>query len=147
MNKYSYLSRGIKPGSVFTYLGETFECTQCSNRKVCHNTLNIGFSYRILKMTEGESVYCMLRGEKVFLYEVSPEPIVLLAPRGRVKEGAIMEIKLDDAFCKTDCERLGECPVLFNVLIADRKVRVLERLEDFNCSEKKLSLVRVEILD
>ncbi|MEM3712283.1 MAG: UPF0179 family protein [Thermoproteota archaeon] len=147
MSKYSYLSRGIKPGSVFTYLGETYECMQCSNRRLCHNALNIGFSYRVLKMTEGEGVYCMLRGEEVFPYEVSIEPIVLLAPRGRARESAVMELKLDDAFCRMNCERVEECPILFNMLVANRKVRVLEKLGDFNCPEKKLSLIRVEILD
>ncbi|MCS7138806.1 MAG: UPF0179 family protein [Crenarchaeota archaeon] len=132
---------------MFTYIGEAYECTKCSNRRLCHSTLITGLSYRVVKMTGGESIYCMIRGEEVFPYEVSLEPLVLLATKGKAKEGAVMELKLDDAFCKMNCERLGECPILFNMLLVNRRARVLERLGDFDCPEKNLSLIRVEILD
>lgn len=147
MTRYVYLSRGIRPGSVFTYMGEAYDCMQCSNRKRCHSALSVGFAYRIEKTTGGEGIYCILRGDEVVPYEASLEPMVLLAPSGKVKEGAVMELKLDDAFCKTDCERIGECPILFNVLIANRRVKVLKKLGGFDCPERKLVLIRAEILD
>ncbi|MBO3799570.1 MAG: UPF0179 family protein [Candidatus Brockarchaeota archaeon] len=147
MTKYVYLSRGIKPGKVFTYMGEAYECMQCSNRRRCHGALSIGFVYRIERTTDGEGVYCILRGDEVVPYEASLEPLILLAPSGKAKEGASMELKLDDAFCKTDCERIGECPILFNILIAGRRVKVLEKLGSFDCPERKLVLIRAEILD
>jgi len=147
MKKYSYLSKGIKPGSTFTYIGEAYECTKCENRKLCHGALSIGLTYRVLEATGGESIYCTLRGGEVIPYEVSLEPLVLLAPLGRVKEGAIMELHSEDIFCGMKCEKIEGCPILFNVLIANRKIRVLEKLGLFDCPEKKLILIRAEILD
>lgn len=147
MNKYSYLSRGIKPGSVFTYVGEAYECTRCEKREFCHGALSIGFTYRIVKTTGGESIYCMLRGDEIVPYEVSPEPLVLLASSGRAKEGAVMEIRLDDALCRMECEKIWDCPILFNMLIANRRVRVLKKLGSFDCPKKKLVLIKAEILE
>jgi len=147
MSKYSYLNPRVKPGDVFTYIGEAYECTKCSNRKQCHSALNAGLKYRVVKTTRGERIYCMLRGEEIVPYEVSVEPIVLLAPLGRFKEGVIMKLNLDDAFCKRDCEKIEDCPILFNTLVANRKIRVLEKLKDFDCPERKLVLIKAEILN
>jgi uncharacterized protein (UPF0179 family) len=145
MNKYSYLSRGVKPGSVFTYVGEAQECVQCERKVLCHGTLSSGFSYKVVRMTNGESIYCILRGEEVFPYEIALEPLILLAPKGRVKEGAVME--LGDDFCKTYCGKVWECPVSLNRLVANRRVRVLEKLGAFDCPREELILIRVEVME
>lgn len=146
LGKYSYLDTGMKPGHVFTYTGEAYECENCENRNRCHRSLNIGFTYRVVRRTEGESIYCVLRGSEIAPYEIALEPLILLAPSRSVKTGAVMEFSLD-TFCKSGCSRIGECPVLFNKLAAGRRVRILEKLGGFNCPEEKLALVKAEILD
>lgn len=137
----------MKTGSLFTYTGEAYECTRCSSRKLCHSALSIGLTYKIVKMTGGEGIYCMLRGDEAVPYEVSLEPIVLVASSGRIREGAVTELNLDDSLCKTDCGMVEECPILFNALIANRRVRVIEVIGTFNCPERKLVLIKAEILE
>lgn len=146
MGKYSYLEAEVKPGHVFTYIGEAYECEKCENRNRCHGSLNIGFTYRVVRRTEGVSIYCILRGSEIAPYEIALEPFILLAPSGKVKAGAVMEPN-PEAFCKPGCSRIGECPVLFNMLAAGRRVRVLEKIGDFNCPEKNLVLFKAEMLD
>jgi uncharacterized protein (UPF0179 family) len=146
LSKYSYLDAEVKPGYVFTYTGEAYECEKCENRSRCHGSLNIGFTYRVVKRTDGVRIYCVLRGSEIAPYEIALEPLVLLAPSGKVKTGAVMELD-PDVFCKSGCSRIGDCPVVFNKLVAGRRVRILEKVGGFNCPEKNLVLVKAEISD
>lgn len=146
MSRYSYLDAGVKPGHVFTYTGEAYECEKCENREKCHRSLSIGFTYRVVRRTEGVSIYCLLRGSEIVPYEIALEPLVLLTPSGKAKTGAVIDPN-PEAFCKPGCSRIGECPVLFNMLTAGRRIRVLEKIGGFNCPEKNLVLFKAEILD
>lgn len=144
MGKYSYWDPKMARGSVFTYIGEVYECEGCGSREECHGALNRGFSYRIVRKTGGEKIYCTLRGGEVAPFEITVEPLTLLAP-WRVKEGAVM--KLENSFCKTGCNRISDCPVLLNALVANRRIRVLEKLGAFDCPFEKLILIKAEVLE
>ncbi|MCX8184104.1 MAG: UPF0179 family protein [Crenarchaeota archaeon] len=144
MGKYSYLDPSAKKGFAFTYMGEAYECEECAARERCHGSLTVGFSYRILRKTGGEKVYCLLRGGEAAPFEIDMEPLILLAP-GRVKEGAVTII--ENSFCRAGCSRILECPVVFNMLVSNRRLRVLEKLGAFDCPEKRLILVKAEIVE
>ncbi|MEM2929944.1 MAG: UPF0179 family protein [Thermoproteota archaeon] len=144
MGKYSYWDPKIGRGSFFTYLGETYECEACVNRAKCHGSLSMGFSYRIVRETGGEKIHCTLRGGEVAPFEITVEPLTLLAP-WRVKEGAVT--RLENSFCKTGCSRISDCPILLNMLVANRRVRVVKKLGAFDCPVEKLILVEAEVLE
>jgi uncharacterized protein (UPF0179 family) len=144
VGRYSYLDPTARSGLVFIYMGETRECEECGFREKCHGSLNTGFSYRVVRKTRGEKVYCMLRGCQAVPFEISLEPLTLLAP-GRVKEGAVTRLK--NSFCRAGCARIPDCPVVFNMLVSNRRVRILEKLGVFNCPEEELVLVKAEIVE
>jgi len=144
VGKYSYLDPSARKGFVFTYMGESYECEECYARDKCHGSLTIGFSYRIIGKTGGEKVYCKLRGGDAIPFEISMEPLTLLAP-GRVKEGGVTTLKSD--FCRNGCSRILECPVVFNMLVSNRRIRVLEKLGAYDCPGEKLILVKAEIVE
>lgn len=144
MGIYSYLDPSARKGMVFTYMGEAYECEECAARERCHGSLATGFSYRVVRKTGGEKVYCRLRGGEAAPFELSMEPLTLLAP-GRVKEGASTTIR--NSFCKAGCSRILECPVVFNTLVSNRRIRVVEKLGAFNCPGEKLVLVKAEIAE
>lgn len=147
MGKYSYLSAGLGSGDVFTYLGETYECEKCESRKRCHGDLIKDLVYRIIAKTGGDSLYRVLRDSEIVPYEIAIEPVILLVPPGRMKEGAVMELSVKESLCKAECSKIIECPILYNMLVANRKIRVLEKLGSFECPNKNLILIRAEVLD
>jgi uncharacterized protein (UPF0179 family) len=144
VGKYSYLDPAARSGLVFTYMGETQECEECRFREKCHGSLGTGFSYRVVGKTGGEKVYCTLRGCEAAPFEISLEPLILLAP-SRVKEGAVTRVK--NSFCRAGCARIPDCPVVFNMLVSNRRVRVLEKLGVFNCPEEELTLIKAEVVE
>lgn len=144
VGKYSYLDPRVPSGLVFTYLDETRECESCGAREKCHSSLSIGFSYRVVRKTGGEKIYCVLRGGEAVPFEIIIEPLILLAP-SRVKEGSVTRIK--NSFCRAGCSRITECPVVFNTSVSNRSVRVLEKLEPFDCPKENLILVKAEVVE
>lgn len=131
-------------GLVFTYLGETRECESCRVREKCHGSLSLGLSYRVVRRTDGEKVYCALRDNEVVPFEIVMEPLTLLAP-SRVKEGSVTRVI--SSFCRAGCNRIPECPIVFNMLVSDLRVMVLEKLGKFECPGENLVLIKAEVVE
>ena len=97
MGKVSLIGRSLaKEGQVFTYVGITPECEQCSLAKICQN-LEAGKRYRVAKVREKEHKCPIHEAETVVAVEVEEMPIEISVPSRKALEAAV--VSLDEESC------------------------------------------------